>query len=60
MPSDRLICGAKRRNGEPCRKLPMRNGRCHLHGGKTPRGRHQIMNGKDIFSTQASVSHSIR
>ncbi|WP_368389767.1 HGGxSTG domain-containing protein [Sphingobium sp. AS12] len=29
-------CGAKRRNGEPCRKLPMRNGRCHLHGGKTP------------------------
>ncbi|MFQ3895321.1 HGGxSTG domain-containing protein [Sphingobium sp. R-7] len=31
-------CGARRRNGEPCRKLPMRNGRCRLHGGRTPAG----------------------
>lgn len=34
------ICGAKRRNGEPCRKPPLRNGtgRCRLHGGLSPQG----------------------
>ncbi|WP_394854224.1 HGGxSTG domain-containing protein [Sphingobium naphthae] len=35
--TDRAVCGAKRRNGEPCRKPPMANGRCHLHGGRTPK-----------------------
>jgi hypothetical protein len=32
------ICGAKTRSGEPCRRAGMRNGRCRLHGGLTPRG----------------------
>jgi hypothetical protein len=31
-------CGATRRNGEPCQKPGMANGRCHLHGGRTPKG----------------------
>jgi hypothetical protein len=26
-------CGAKTRAGTPCRKYPMANGRCRLHGG---------------------------
>lgn len=26
-------CGAKTRDGSPCRNLPMRNGRCRMHGG---------------------------
>ena len=32
-------CGAKARtNGhQPCRRIAMANGRCHLHGGLTPR-----------------------
>lgn len=32
-------CGAKARtNGhQPCRRLAMANGRCHLHGGKVPK-----------------------
>jgi len=29
-------CGAKNRAGHPCRRAPMRNGRCNLHGGKSP------------------------
>jgi hypothetical protein len=35
-------CGAKRRNGEPCRKAAMANGsgRCRLHGGASLRGKH--------------------
>ena len=34
-------CGAKRRNGEPCRKAAMANGsgKCRLHGGASLRGK---------------------
>lgn len=32
-------CGARcRLDGKPCRKPAMKNGRCYLHGGKTPSG----------------------
>lgn len=32
-------CGAKKRNGEPCKKWPIRGrARCRLHGGKTLKG----------------------
>ena len=27
------MCGAKTRAGTPCRNLPMKNGRCRMHGG---------------------------
>lgn len=27
-------CGAKTRAGTPCRRRPMANGRCYMHGGK--------------------------
>jgi hypothetical protein len=32
------ICGAKTRSGTPCKKAPMKNGRCALHGGKSLAG----------------------
>lgn len=29
-------CGARTRGtGEPCQRYPCKNGRCHLHGGKS-------------------------
>lgn len=31
--SDVSTCGAKTRRGASCRNLPMRNGRCRMHGG---------------------------
>jgi hypothetical protein len=31
-------CGAKKRDGTPCRAAAMPNGRCRLHGGATPGG----------------------
>lgn len=32
-------CGATAKStGEPCQRIAMANGRCHLHGGKTPKG----------------------
>jgi hypothetical protein len=30
---DARRCGARRRNGQPCQKWGMANGRCRLHGG---------------------------
>lgn len=32
------LCGAKTRSGKLCRSWAMANGRCKLHGGKTPGG----------------------
>ena len=29
-------CGAKTRAGTPCKRFARKNGRCNLHGGKTP------------------------
>ena len=31
-------CGVKTKSGESCRSRAMANGRCRMHGGKTPRG----------------------
>jgi hypothetical protein len=31
-------CGARTRSGQPCKNAKMPNGRCRLHGGKTPSG----------------------
>lgn len=34
------LCGAtSKRTGFPCRQPAMKNGRCRLHGGKTPKGK---------------------
>lgn len=32
---DKAVCGAKTRQGTPCQKTPLKNGRCRLHGGKS-------------------------
>lgn len=34
--SEQKTCGAKNRQGQPCERLPMKNCRCHFHGGKSP------------------------
>ena len=34
----RKLCGAKsKQTGNPCQQPAMKNGRCRLHGGKTPK-----------------------
>lgn len=39
-------CGAKNRRGEPCGRVGnARNGRCHLHGGRSPGGPRGARNG---------------
>lgn len=32
---EKMVCGAKTRNGTPCQKRALKNGRCRLHGGKS-------------------------
>jgi hypothetical protein len=36
-PSTAARCGAKTRRGTSCQSPAMRNGRCRMHGGATPR-----------------------
>ncbi|MFC4270590.1 HGGxSTG domain-containing protein [Sneathiella chungangensis] len=31
-----MRCGAKTRDGSPCRSWGMKNGRCRMHGGTSP------------------------
>lgn len=59
VPHDSSICGAKARTNEhqPCRRIAMVNGRCHLHGGKstgskTPEGK--------LIQKMASWKHGMR
>ena len=33
---DAKRCGAKTRRGTPCNGMAMPNGRCRMHGGKSP------------------------
>lgn len=33
-----MECGAKKRDGTPCKAPAMPNGRCRIHGGKSPSG----------------------
>jgi len=44
-----MQCGAKKRNGEPCKSLAMSNGRCRMHGGSRLAGiaSKSFTNGKD-------------
>lgn len=32
---EKVVCGAITRQGTPCQKTPLKNGRCKLHGGKS-------------------------
>lgn len=43
-----MRCGAKTRDGDPCKNSAMPNGRCRMHGGKQVRGiaRHNTTHGR--------------
>lgn len=49
-----MECGAKRRlNGTPCRAPAMTNGRCRIHGGKSPAAGPQHPNWKTGYYSKA-------
>ncbi|MEI9982623.1 MAG: HGGxSTG domain-containing protein [Aliidongia sp.] len=50
-------CGARTRLGAPCRSPAMRNGRCRMHGGKSPGAPRGERNGN--FSTGAWTKEAI-
>lgn len=57
-------CGAKRkRDGQPCEKPGMANGRCRVHGGLTPKGKdwHQVQwPKKDTAAGRLKVERKLR
>lgn len=54
-------CGAARkRDGKPCGNAAMKNGRCSVHGGKTPSGRQWHIVQYPDFSTPAGEAKFYR
>jgi hypothetical protein len=65
----RKVCGAKKRNGQPCPTTPMPNGKCRMHGGKSPSGAahpayvhgryvgQRALHGKSLPASLAQVFH---
>jgi hypothetical protein len=51
-------CGAKTRQGTPCKQAAMKNGRCRMHGGKTPIGE-QSANFKHGRRTKAAKAFRV-
>lgn len=74
MSSDKKTCGAKTRSGEPCKRAPMANGRCRLHGGLStgaplkhgrrskylPKGLRELYNELDQDAELATLAEDIR
>jgi hypothetical protein len=60
------ICRAKNRQGLPCRRAPMVNGRCSNHGGKSLKGlahpnyKHGFYSKYDVFGIWISYEVQIR
>lgn len=45
-----MTCGAKTKSGKPCRARQMENGRCRIHGGKSPGAPPRENHGKSTFN----------
>ena len=65
--TDGRLCGAGPRRGRahPCRNLAMRNGRCHLHGGKstgprTDAGRERCRQARTIHGERSAATMAER
>jgi len=60
------MCGAKaKRTGKPCQLYPCKNGRCHLHGGrstgpKTPAGIKRIKQANTIHGYYSKEANSLK
>lgn len=52
-PMKGVYCGALTRAGKPCQNLPMKNGRCRLHGGKSKAGMEHGRYSTGEFTKQA-------
>lgn len=44
------LCGAKTRSGETCKNGAMANGRCRMHGGKTPQTNQNAVKPGSLYS----------
>lgn len=58
MKGQKTVCGAKTRSGASCRNIPMRNGRCRLHGGKStgPRNPSKLQGNRNAAGNKARLT----
>ncbi|AMA73475.1 HGGxSTG domain-containing protein [Aneurinibacillus thermoaerophilus] len=52
------ICGALTRKGTSCQNIPMKNGRCRMHGGKStgPKDRKKLCRNQNAAGNKARVT----
>lgn len=51
-------CGATTRKGTSCHNIPMKNGRCRMHGGKStgPKDRKKLCRNKNAAGNKARIT----
>jgi hypothetical protein len=59
------LCGARTRAGTPCRRWPMPNGRCRLHGGcstgpRTAEGLERLRAARTIHGGRGEQARALR
>jgi hypothetical protein len=59
------MCGAKTRAGNPCKRRPMPNGRCKMHGGpstgpRTPEGLERLRKARTKHGGYSSEAKALR
>ena len=52
---DSQLCGAKTRSGATCRKKPMKNGRCYMHGGASTGPKDKSKHGQSMKGNKNSL-----
>lgn len=49
------LCGAKTRSNDTCRKKPMKNGRCYMHGGASTGPKDRIKHSESMKGNKNSI-----
>ncbi|NTU23287.1 hypothetical protein HPY28_23510 [Brevibacillus sp. HB1.2] len=52
-------CGAKTKNGEPCKKAALANGRCRFHCGKSTGPKNQAKHRESLKGNKNALKHGL-
>lgn len=55
----KLLCGAKTKNGEPCKKAALANGRCKFHGGKSTGPKNKGKHSESLRGNKNALKHGL-
>lgn len=56
---EKIQCGAKTRNGKPCKKAALVNGRCRFHGGKSTGPKDKAKHSESLKGNKNALKHGL-